>query len=182
MIQKPTEHRLVHGDARDLSRIPDESVHLVVTSPPYWNLKEYPTGDRQIGNIDDYKNFLLELDKVWSHCYRILVPGGRVCCVVGDVCISRRNGGRHHVIPLHSDVQVRCRNLGFDNPTPILWYKVANIRMEASKSSRFLGKPYLPNGVVKNDIETIVMLRKPALNGKRGYIEVRLRKWKPRVA
>jgi site-specific DNA-methyltransferase (adenine-specific) len=169
VIQKPTQHRLVHGDARDLARIPDQSVHLVVTSPPYWNLKEYPTGERQIGNIDDYKNFLVELDKVWSHCYRVLVPGGRVCCVVGDVCISRRNGGRHHVIPLHSDIQVRCRGLGFDNLTPILWYKVANIRMEASKSSRFLGKPYLPNGVVKNDIETIVMLRKPALNGKRGY-------------
>ncbi|MGI8553571.1 MAG: DNA-methyltransferase [Dehalococcoidia bacterium] len=169
MTEVHTSHKLVVGDARDLFFIPSQSVHLVVTSPPCWNLKEYPETLLQMGNMPDYDNFLIELDKVWAHCARVLVPGGRVCCVVGDVCVSRRQGGRHFVMPLSSDIQTRSRRFGFDNLTPIIWLKVANIQMEASKSSRFLGKPYLPNGIIKNDFETILMLRKPALGGKRGY-------------
>lgn len=101
------------------------------------------------------------MDKVWAECLRVLVPGGRVACVVGDVCISRREGGRHHVLPLSADFQVRSRKLGFDNLTPIRWQKVANIKLEASRSSRFLGKPNLPNGIVKNDLEHILFFRKP---------------------
>lgn len=124
--------------------------------PPYANLLDYPETAGQLGNIASYEMFLDELDKVWAECLRILVPGGRVACIVGDVCISRRKGGRHHVLPLAGDIQVRARRIGFDNLTPIRWLKVANIRMEASRSSRFLGKPNLPNGVVKNDVETIL--------------------------
>lgn len=157
----PTRHQIRLGDARDLAFLPDESVHLVVTSPPYGSLKEYPDRGGQLGNIESYEEFLGELDRVWAECARILVPGGRICAVVGDVCISRRRGGRHHVLPLASDIQVRARSLGLDALTPIMWFKVANIRMEASKSSRFLGKPYLPGGIIKNDRETIVLLRKP---------------------
>ena len=141
--------------------IPTESVHCVVTSPPYANLLVYPHADGQLGNLPQYDDFLDQLDRVWSECLRVLVPGGRVVCIVGDVCISRRKGGRHHVLPLSADIQVRARRLGFDVLTPIRWLKVANIRLEASRSSRFLGKPNLPNGVVKNDLEHIVFLRKP---------------------
>ena len=90
-------------------------------------LKEYPAGDGQLGNIPDYEAFLEELDKVWAECLRVLVPGGRVACVVGDICLSRRSAGRHHVLPLSSDIQVRARQIGFDCLTPILWLKVANI-------------------------------------------------------
>src|ERR1700693_401401 len=140
-----TEHQVRQGDARDLNWIPNESVHLVVTSPPYANLIEYPADPAQLGNIASYDVFLDELDKVWSECLRILVPGGRLACVVGDVCISRRQGGRHHVLPLSADIQVRGRTIGFDVLTPIRWLKVANIKLEASSSSRFLGKPNLPN-------------------------------------
>lgn len=158
----PTKHTLELGDARDLmADIVDRSVELVVTSPPYGNLKEYPSRDGQLGNLVSYDEFLDELDAVWRECERILVPGGRVCAVVGDVCLSRRRAGRHHVLPLAADIQVRARKLGLDVLTPIIWSKVANIQMEASRSSRFLGKPYLPGGVIKNDRETIVMLRKP---------------------
>jgi DNA modification methylase len=156
-----TRHTVVEGDARELSFIETESVHLVCTSPPYASLKEYPDNPGQLGNEPVYELFLEELDKVWREALRILVPGGRVVCVVGDVCISRRRGGRHHVLPLSADIQVRARRLGFDCLTPILWMKVANIALEASRSSRFLGKPNLPNGVVKNDIEHIVFFRKP---------------------
>jgi modification methylase len=65
------------------------------------------------------------------------------------------------VLPLSADIQVRARELGLDVLTPIRWYKVANIALEASRSSRFLGKPNLPNGIVKNDLEHILFLRKP---------------------
>jgi len=154
-------HVVREGDARDLSFIETESVHLVCTSPPYAMLKEYPDQPGQLGNLAVYDDFLDELDRAWKECLRVLVPGGRVACVVGDVCISRRKGGRHHVLPLAADIQVRARRIGFDNLTPIRWLKVANIVLEASRSSRFLGKPNLPNGVVKNDIEHILLLRKP---------------------
>ncbi len=160
-LDGPTSHVVRLGDARDLSFVATESAHLVCTSPPYGSLKEYPDRAGQLGNIPVYDEFLDELDKVWRECLRILVPGGRIACVVGDVCISRRKGGRHHVLPLSADIQVRARKLGFDNLTPIRWQKIANIRLEASRSSRFLGKPNLPNGIVKNDLEHILLMRKP---------------------
>ena len=158
----PSRHRLRLGDACDLSFLADESVHLVVTSPPYFNLKEYAPGNpRQLGDITDYDLFLDNLDRAWRECHRVLVPGGRICCVAGAVNVARRQAGRHYVLPLPSDIQVRSRRLGLDNLTPIIWLKIGNIKLEASSSRRFLGKPNLPNGVIKNDFETIVMLRKP---------------------
>jgi modification methylase len=156
-----TTHKLRQGDARDLSWISDESVHLVVTSPPYWTLKEYIASDRQMGAIADYQSFLVELDKVWAECFRVLVPGGRICCVVGDVCLPRKKAGRHYVMPLHSDIQVRARAVGFDCLTPILWHKIANgVTEAAGNGAGFYGKPYQPGAVVKNDIEYILFLRK----------------------
>lgn len=157
-----TVHRLHLGDARSLSWIPDSSVHLVVTSPPYWTLKEYARGNEsQMGDIADYEQFLLELDKVWRECARVLVPGGRICCVVGDVCIPRKREGRHYVMPLHADIQVRSRQLGLDCLTPILWQKIANGVTEAEgNGAGFYGKPYQPGSIVKNDTEFILLLRK----------------------
>ncbi|MGZ8874758.1 MAG: DNA-methyltransferase [Halobacteriota archaeon] len=156
-----TEHRLRQGDARDLSFLPDASVHLVVTSPPYWTLKEYPLSDGQLGAVEDYEAFLSELDKVWRECKRVLIPGGRVCCVVGDVCVPRRKIGKHFVMPLHSDIQVRSRALGLDVLTPILWHKIANGITEAKgNGAGFYGKPFQPGAVVKNDVEYILFMRK----------------------
>ena len=159
--QVPTTHNLYLGDARELVGIPDQSVHLVLTSPPYWNLKKYHSSDDQMGDIDDYLLFLSELDKVWQRCFDVLVPGGRLVCVVGDVCLSRRkNNGRHTVVPLHASIQERCRGIGFDNLAPIIWHKIANAAYEVKGGSGFLGKPYEPNSVIKNDIEFILMQRK----------------------
>lgn len=155
-----TIHRLINGDSRDLSFLPDESVHLVVTSPPYWNLKRYNEHPDQLGHIQDYEAFLLELEKVWRHVYRVLVPGGRLVCVVGDVCVARRNFGRHLVFPLHADICVICRRLGFDNLNPIIWHKISNASYEVSNGSKFLGKPYEPNAIIKSDLEFILMQRK----------------------
>lgn len=157
----PTKHAVHRADAREVC-LHDESVHLVLTSPPYWTLKEYDSIEGQMGHIGDYGEFLDELDKVWRNCFDALVPGGRLICVVGDVCLSRRkNNGRHTVVPLHAAIQERCRAIGFDNLAPIIWHKISNAAHEVENGSSFLGKPYEPNAVIKNDIEFILMQRKP---------------------
>ena len=156
-----TIQKLYRGDARKLSMIADNSVHLVLTSPPYFNLKNYQCGKNQLGMINDYQRFVDELEKVWKECLRILVPGGRIVCVVGDVCLSRKKYGRHVVMPLHSDIAVTCRKVGFDNLNPILWHKISNAKFEANTKSSILGKPYEPNAIIKNDMEYILMERKP---------------------
>ena len=159
----PTRHTLYRSDARFMPFLKPESVHLVVTSPPYWTLKEYEEVEGQLGYVADYEAFLIELDKVWRACYDALVPGGRVVIVVGDVCLSRRkNSGIHTVVPLHASIQEHCRTIGYTNLSPIIWHKIANAVFEANgNGGGFLGKPYEPNAVIKNDIEFILMERKP---------------------
>jgi DNA modification methylase len=159
----PTSHRVINRDSRDMHELEPNSVHLVVTSPPYWTLKEYRKSKGQLGYVADYEQFLTELDKVWKQCFDALVPGGRLICVVGDVCLSRRkNGGRHTVVPLHASIQEHCRVMGYDNLAPIIWHKIANAQFESEgNGAAFLGKPYEPNAVIKNDIEFILMERKP---------------------
>lgn len=159
--KQKTFHRLINADARNLNFLPDGSVHLILTSPPYWNLKRYNEGQNQLGHIDDYEEFLAQIEKVWEEAFRLLVPGGRLVCVVGDVCLSRRENGRHVVVPLHADICVQCRKMGFDNLNPIIWHKISNASYEVSNGSKFLGKPYEPNAIIKNDIEFILMQRKP---------------------
>ena len=156
-----TTHRLILGDSRSMSYLRDESIHLVVTSPPYWTLKRYNDVEGQLGHVQEYETFLEELNKVWREVYRILVPGGRLVCDVGDVCLSRKVFGRHVVVPLHADIAVNCRKIGFDNLNPIIWHKIANANYEVENGSKFLGKPYEPNAIIKNDIEFILMQRKP---------------------
>jgi DNA modification methylase len=159
----PTTHTIYRRDARAFKALPENSVHLVLTSPPYWTLKKYNDGRGQMGAIPGYEDFLHQLDRVWKHCFRALVPGGRLVCVVGDVCLSRRkNGGEHTVVPLHASIQEHCREIGYSNLAPIIWYKIANAAYEAEgNGAGFLGKPYEPNAVIKNDIEFILMERKP---------------------
>jgi DNA modification methylase len=160
-----TTHEIYLGDAREMKGLPtDTEIHLVVTSPPYWNLKRYAhdRGGAQLGHIQDRDEFLGELDRVWKRCFEMLVPGGRMCVVVGDVCRSRRAHGRHLVEPLHAHLLLRCQEIGFDPLAPILWKKIANLQTEvAGNGAPFLGKPYEPNSIIKNDIEFILMFRKP---------------------
>jgi DNA modification methylase len=158
----PTSHELVLGDARTASALADHSIQLVLTSPPYWTLKRYNENPGQLGHVADYQAFVDALDAVWKNCYRALVPGGRLIVNVGDVCLSRRqNNGRHTVVPLHATIQERCKALGFDNLATIIWHKIASAKYEVPGGGGFLGKPYEPNAVIKNDIEFVLMQRKP---------------------
>jgi DNA modification methylase len=162
LLSIPTSHYLVHGDARQMQSLAPESAHLILTSPPYWTLKKYDEADGQLGHVSDYDEFLAELTQVWRRCFELLVPGARLICVVGDVCLSRKqNDGRHTVVPLHASIQEICRKIGFDNLAPIIWHKIANAVYEVSGGGGFLGKPYEPNSVIKNDVEYILMFRKP---------------------
>ncbi len=156
----PTVHRLHNGDSR-LIELGSDSVDLVLTSPPYWTLKKYNDHEQQLGEVEDYEDFLDQLDEVWRRAYEALVPGGRMVIVVGDVNVSRKAFGRHLVFPLHASIQERCRLIGFDNLAPIIWYKIANAQYEVGGGGGFFGKPYEPNGVIKNDIEYILFQRKP---------------------
>lgn len=158
-----TRHRVLLGDARRMPEVANASIHLVVTSPPYWTLKDYTAdaGEAQLGHVADYNEFQTQLALVWKRCYDALVPGGRLCIVVGDVCLRRKKVGRHLVVPLHADISVICRDIGFDYLTPILWYKIANAATEVEgNGAPFLGKPYEPNAIIKNDVEYILMFRK----------------------
>jgi DNA modification methylase len=157
-----TTHSLILGDARTASALEEQSIHLVITSPPYWTLKRYNEHADQLGHVVDYDEFNASLADVWKNCYRALVPGGRLIINVGDVCLSRRkNNGRHTVVPLHATIQEHCKAIGFDNLATIIWHKIANANYEVAGCGGFLGKPYEPNAVIKNDIEFILMQRKP---------------------
>lgn len=160
--QKPTTHELILGDSRSATKLKPGSVHLVVTSPPYWTLKRYNEGDDQLGHVTDYDDFIAGLDEVWKNCFDALVPGGRLVVNVGDVCLSRKkNNGRHTVVPLHATIQEHCKAIGYDNLAPIIWHKISNANYEVGGGGGFLGKPYEPNAVIKNDIEFVLMQRKP---------------------
>lgn len=154
----PTSHVLYNMDSRQIDIEPG-SVSLVVTSPPYWTLKKYNDHEHQLGSIANYDEFLDELDRVWRMAYDALVPGGRMVIVTGDVNVSRKVFGRHLVFPLHASIQERCRRIGFDNLAPIIWHKIANAQYEMGAGG-FFGKPYEPNGIIKNDIEYILFERK----------------------
>ncbi len=154
-----TRHSIFQADSRRVELAPG-TVDLVVTSPPYWTLKRYNDHENQLGDVQNYDEFLDQLDEVWRCCYDALVPGGRMVIVVGDVNVSRKAFGRHMVFPLHASIQEHCRAIGFDNLAPIIWYKIANAQYEMGPGG-FFGKPYEPNGVVKNDVEYILFQRKP---------------------
>jgi site-specific DNA-methyltransferase (adenine-specific) len=159
-----TTHVVRRADARSLDHIDANSVHLIVTSPPYFNIKSYESdaAGQQLARIQEYEAFLGELAKCIAEWNRVLVPGGRACCVVGDVLVPRRKDGRHRILPLPADIMVRARSVGLDTLTPILWFKIGNRTNEAGGgSSGYYGKPYQPGAIIKNDFEHILMLRKP---------------------
>jgi modification methylase len=152
-------HLLLQGDPRHMAAVPDESVHLALTAPPCWSPDACRT-DAFCAGID-YDGFLSELEKVWKQVFRVLVPGGRLICVTGDIWLSQRKHRRHRVLPLTADICVACREIGYDNLNPIIWYRGPDGNGREKSATRFMGKPYEPNGMIGSDAAFILMQRKP---------------------
>lgn len=155
---EPTTHKLINGDSRCMSLIPDCSVQLIVTSPPYWQLKDYGS-DEQIGFNDTYEQYINNLNLVWSECYRVLSKGCRLCINVGDQFARSAYYGRYKVIPIHSEIIRFCETIGFDYMGSIVWQKPTN--MHTSGGQKVMGSyPYPRNGIVKIDFEHILLFKK----------------------
>lgn len=118
-----TTHLIVNGDSRKMSELENQSVHLIITSPPYWQLKDYGSDD-QIGFNDTYESYINNLNLVWKECYRVLHDGCRLCINIGDQFARSVYYGRYKVIPIHSEIIRFCETIGFDFMGQIIWQKV----------------------------------------------------------
>lgn len=153
-----TKHTIVNGDSRHMAELSDESVHLIVTSPPYWQLKDYGADD-QIGFNDDYETYVNHLNLVWSECFRVLQKGCRLCVNIGDQFARAAYYGRYKVVPIHTEIIKFCETIGFDFMGQIIWQKVTTTN--ASGGGAVMGSyPYPRNGIVKLDFEYILLFKK----------------------
>lgn len=153
-----TQHIIVNGDSRKMSELQDQSVHLIVTSPPYWQLKDYGS-DNQIGFNDSYEQYINNLNLVWKECYRVLHDGCRLCINIGDQFARSVYYGRYKVIPIHSEIIRFCETIGFDFMGQIIWQKTTT--MNTTGGGAVMGSfPYPRNGIVKLDFEYILIFKK----------------------
>ena len=161
-----TKHVLINGDSRCMSQIPNESVGLIVTSPPYWQLKDYGS-ESQIGFNQSYEDYINHLNLVWSECHRILQPGCRLCINIGDQFARTVYYGRYKIVPIHSEIIRFCETIGFDYMGTIIWQKQTT--MHTTGGQRVMGSyPYPRGGIVKVDYENILLFKK---QGKAPTIE-----------
>lgn len=166
----PTRHVLINGDSRRMSRIQDESVGLIVTSPPYWQLKDYGI-ECQIGFNQSYEDYINHLNLVWSECYRILQPGCRLCINIGDQFARTAYYGRYKIVPIHCEIVRFCETIGFDYMGTIIWQKQTTIHTTGGQ--QVMGSyPYPRGGIVKVDYENILLFKK---QGKAPSIEKSVR-------
>ena len=155
---------VINGDSREMKEVKDLSIDLIVTSPPYWNIKDYGS-ERQIGYNQTLKEYLDDLYKVFSECYRVLRPGRRICINIGDQFARATDYGRYKVIPLHAEVIVRCEQIGFDYMGSIIWQK--RTTMNTTGGAIVMGcYPYPPNGMIEIDYEFILIFKKPGKSEK----------------
>ena len=153
-----TNHKIIIGDSRLMAEINNESVHLVITSPPYWQLKDYGS-DNQIGFDDSYEEYINNLNLVWNECYRILHKGCRLCVNIGDQFARSVYYGRYKVIPIRTEIIKFCETIGFDYMGAIIWQKVTTTNTTGGAS--IMGSfPYPRNGILKIDYEFILIFKK----------------------
>jgi len=149
---------VVIGDSRNMEELKDESVHLIVTSPPYWQLKDYGNGD-QIGFNDSYEDYINNLNLVWKECYRVLSKGCRLCVNIGDQFARSVYYGRYKIIPIREEIIKFCETIGFDYMGAIIWQKVTTCN--TTGGATVMGSfPYPRNGVIKLDYEFILIFKK----------------------
>nr|QNO52641.1 hypothetical protein CKMLAADM_00006 [Methanosarcinales archaeon ANME-1 ERB6]QNO52686.1 hypothetical protein PKPCIMEP_00006 [Methanosarcinales archaeon ANME-1 ERB6] len=153
-----TTHKIIIGDSRRMKEVPDESVHLIITSPPYWQLKDY--GDeRQIGFHDSYEEYINNLNLVWNECHRVLHKGCRLCINIGDQFARSVYYGRYKVIPIRTEIIKFCENAGFDYMGAIIWQKITTTH--TTGGATVMGSfPYPRNGILKLDYEFILIFKK----------------------
>lgn len=153
-----THHKIIIGDSRKMAELPDESVHLIVTSPPYWQLKDYGN-ENQLGFHDSYESYINNLNLVWNECFRVLHKGCRLCVNIGDQFARSVYYGRYKVIPIRTEIIKFCETLGMDYMGAIIWQKVTttNTTGGASVMGSF---PYPRNGILKIDYEFILIFKK----------------------
>lgn len=153
-----TYHKIINGDSRKMTELPDNSVHLAITSPPYWQLKDYGT-DNQIGFHDSYENYINNLNLVWKECYRTLHNGCRLCVNIGDQFARAVYYGRYKVIPIREEIIKFCENIGFDYMGAIIWQKVTTSNTTGG-GVQMGSYPYPRNGILKLDYEFILVFKK----------------------
>ncbi len=154
-----TSHKIIIGDSRRMKEISDESVHLVITSPPYWQLKDYGT-EKQIGFNDSYEEYINNLNLVWYECFRVLHKGCRLCVNIGDQFARSVYYGRYKIIPIRTEIIKFCETIGFDYMGAIIWQKPTT--MNTTGGASIMGSyPYPRNGIIKIDYEFILIFKKP---------------------
>jgi len=159
-----TQHKIIIGDSRRMAEVRDESVQLVVTSPPYWQLKDYGHKE-QIGYNDTYEDYINNLNLVWKECYRVLSPGCRLCVNIGDQFARAVYYGRYKIIPIRTEIIKFCETIGFDYMGAIIWQKVTTTN--TTGGATIMGSfPYPRNGIVKLDYEFILIFKKMGLPPK----------------
>ena len=153
-----TNHKIIIGDSRNMAEVNNESVHLIVTSPPYWQIKDYGDKD-QIGFNDTYEEYIKNLNRVWSECYRVLHTGCRLCVNIGDQFARAATYGRYKIIPIREVIIRFCESIGFDYMGAIIWQKKTT--MNTTGGASVMGSfPYPRNGLIEIDYEFILLFKK----------------------
>jgi site-specific DNA-methyltransferase (adenine-specific) len=156
-----TIHKIINGDSRQMNCLSDKSIHLVITSPPYWQLKDYGTED-QIGYHESYESYINNLNLVWKECHRVLHPGCRLCINIGDQFARAVYYGRYKVIPIRTEIIKFCEILGFDYMGAVIWQKVTTCN--TTGGATIMGSfPYPRNGILKLDYEFILLFKKQGI-------------------
>ena len=154
-----TNHKIIIGDSRNMVETGDESVQLIITSPPYWQIKDYGNRD-QIGYYDTYEEYIKNLNKVWLESYRILEPGCRLCVNIGDQFARAVTYGRYKIIPIREEIIRYCETIGFDYMGAIIWQKKTT--MNTTGGASVMGSfPFPRNGLIEIDYEFILLFKKP---------------------
>ena len=157
------------GDSRDLSGIDDNSIDLIVTSPPYWDKADYGGEASDIGTAGNYVEFLAELRRVFAECKRVLRPGRKMCVVTANVNQMTDHGLL--TFPLSTDIGVMLRELGLVMINEIIWSKDGTGGRWGSANGQrpiFGSYPYPPNFLFKNVHEYVIIFAKPGLTKSKG--------------
>jgi DNA modification methylase len=151
--------KIIIGDSRKMVELEDESVDLIITSPPYWHIKDYGNS-YQIGYNQTLHEYLKDLFIVWKECFRVLKAGRRLCINIGDQFTRAVVYGKYKIIPIHAEIILQCEKIGFDYMGAIIWQKKTT--MNTTGGANVMGSyPYPPNGMIEIDYEYILIFKKP---------------------